>query len=168
MITQERLKELLDYNPENGVFVRKKTVTYNAKAGDVAGTLDKSTGYLRFHIDGKHYYCHRMAWLYVYGILPLMQIDHINGIRTDNRLFNLREASNYENCLNNSLRSNNTSGYIGVSYSKLHKKWESYITSNKKRMHLGLFDDPVEAHKAYVEAKEKLHYFQPKLRKTAA
>ena len=168
MITQERLHELFDYDASTGNFIRKTNVTYNAKIGDVAGCKDHSTGYLRLRIDGKAYYCHRLAWFYVHGSLPAMQIDHINGNRTDNRIENLREASNYENCLNNSLRTNNTSGYIGVSWSKNMKKWESYITSNQKRIKLGYFDDPEKAHQAYVEAKQKLHHFQQKLRPNAA
>ena len=93
MITQYRLKELLDYNPETWIFIWKRT---NA----IAGHADKINGYVVIWIDKKKYRAHRLVWLYMYWKFPEQLIDHINGIKTDNRLVNLRDISNRDNLQN--------------------------------------------------------------------
>ena len=156
MLTQERLKELLDYDPETGVFVWKVNRGRTAKAGTPAGNKNHD-GYNRIMVDGKHYMAHRLAWFYVYGVWPANELDHINRERGDNKISNLRKASRLENMWNRARHSNNTSGYAGVSWSKLHNKWRADIQVNGKGKHLGLFNTPEEAHTAYLAAKEELH-----------
>lgn len=85
------------------------------------------------------------------------EVDHINGIRSDKRWVNLRDATRGENMCNFLQRSNNRSGYKGVCWHKHTGKWVAQISLNKKVQHLGLFDDPVKAHVVYVEAAKRLH-----------
>lgn len=153
MLTQERLKELLDYNPETGVFVWRVSKG-TRKAGRVAGAVN-ITGYVDIAIDGKKHRAHRLAWLYTYGCWPNKDIDHINRIRTDNRIENLRDTDKNE--WNRDKQVNNTSGYTGVSWHKWTKKWIAKIKVYGKNTHLGLFDTPEAANAAYMAAKEKLH-----------
>ena len=148
-LTQDRLKELLNYNPDTGVFVWKvdrKAV----KAGDVAGKRHHS-GYWNLFVDGKWLMAHRAAWLYVHGVWPDGDIDHINRIRDDNRLCNLRTANRAENCQNQPTSRNNRSGVTGVLWHKAAKKWVAQINIDRKLRHLGVFETKelaVEARKA--------------------
>ena len=159
MLTQERLKELLDYDPETGVFTWKSIVFgSHMKVGSVAGSM-YSNGYLRIKINGKDYRAHRLAWLYMYGCWPTNQIDHINRVRDDNRIANLREATNKENQWNRGKQKSSTSGFTGVSWHKKSGKWQSRIAVNKKVIQLGVFNTPEEAHAAYVRAKAEHHKF---------
>ena len=162
MITQSRLKELLHYDPETGVFtwaVRRNGI----RNGGVAGGLD-AKGYRKIGVDGRLYLAHRLAWLYVHGVWPQAQMDHRNGVHDDNRISNLREATNAQNSQNRALHANNTSGFPGVTWFWQRRKWMSQITFDGKRKGLGYFDDPEEAHEAYLAAKARLHAFQPTVR----
>jgi len=143
MITQERLKELLHYDPDTGVF-RWKVNRGGVKAGDVAGSID-GHGYLRIRMDGKIYSAHRLAWLYVYGEFPPNLIDHINGVITDNRISNLRPASRKQNGENLSLRPKNISGYRGVYWHKRLRKWRATVRHSYREYYLGYFDTAEEA-----------------------
>jgi len=145
MITQARLKELLSYDPDSGIFTWKINRTGAAKAGSVAGNLNSSTGYIHIKIDGKAYQAHRLAWLYIYGYLPENQIDHLNGIRDDNRITNLREVSRVCNMQNQKTRSDNRSGFAGVYWDKQHRKWKAYITIQGKVHSLGYYDTALDA-----------------------
>lgn len=138
MITQERLKHLVRYNPETGVFTALKSRGVNVKCGDVLGTLNK--GYLRFAIDGKNYPAHRLAFLYVYGVSP-KEIDHINGIKNDNRIINLRKCTRSQNTGNTGLRSTNTSGERGVYWDKSREKWYVQVCINGNKKQFGRFTD---------------------------
>lgn len=149
MITQERLKELLDYDPKTGVFVRKVDIRGGAKTGDRAGSLNKHLGYIQINVDGKKYFAHRLAWLYVYGCWPKDTIDHINRQRADNRIENLREATVQQQNFN--------VGAKGCHLHKPSKKWMAQIMSNGKRKYLGYFDTETEAMAAYFTAKKQLH-----------
>ena len=91
-LSRKRLRELFDYNSDSGLFVRKITVSANATKGRIAGCPAKN-GYLRIRIDGRYYYSHRLAWLYQFGEWPSEDLDHINGVRDDNLIANLRCAS---------------------------------------------------------------------------
>lgn len=160
-LTQERLKELLHYDPETGLFTWRIRVAYRAHIGDVACS-QPHRGYTYIMIDGSRIGTHRFAWLYMFGIWPKDQIDHINGVRDDNRICNLREATNTENQQNRGISKRNTSGYAGVSF--FSGAWYARIRVNRKRIHLGCFPTPELAHEAYKQAKSELHMFCPVLR----
>lgn len=159
MLTQSELMEILNYDPNTGEFIwkiHKKGIKDSLIAGSI-----KSTGYIDIVYNKNINKAHRLAWLYMTGNWPTKHIDHINGIRNDNRWCNLREASFAENAQNKAMSKNNTSGYTGVSWRKSRNKWQAMIFINKKRIHLGTFDDPYEAHMAYLDAKSRLHTFNP-------
>lgn len=156
MITQKRLKDVLEYDADTGVFTwrfgRPK-----AKAGSIAGGKNWK-GYWLICVDGKRYRAHRLAWLYVYGLMPKHQIDHINHDKFDNRIENLREVTNAENHKNVKLASNNKSGYSGVSFCKLKQKWTARIKDGAVYRNLGYFVDKMDAVSARDAAKIKLGY----------
>ena len=137
MITYERLKELLHYSPDSGIFTWKLSTARCIKPGDIAGC--KSLGYIRIRIDGKIYQAHRLAWLYHYGEWPKYGLDHINRIKDDNRIENLRDVDQYENMRNTGNPSDNTSGIKGISWHKKANKWMARIAVNGKDKHLGLY-----------------------------
>ena len=155
-ITQERLKELLHYDPLTGLFTRSVYRSPNAKAGDVAGG-DNGRGYIKINVDGVSHYAHRLVWLYVHGKFPDKNIDHINGNTFDNRVSNLRDVQQGINLQNQKqARSDNKScGLLGVSRDK--SKWSAQISTDKKLTHLGNFPTPELAHEAYLAAKRQHH-----------
>ena len=154
ILTQVELKRQLSYDSETGVFVRLVSNTNAVKVGEVSGSL--SHGYLRVMVNSIAYEAHRLAWFYAYGEWVEM-IDHINGIKHDNRLCNLRSANYLNNNRNAGMRKDNASGYKGVSYRKDIGKWRAQYNYNKKRTHLGFFDTALEASLVY-ERYAKLHY----------
>lgn len=159
-LTSRRLGEVLSYEPESGLFFWRQRTSNRVKVGDIAGRAN-GNGYVRISIDGVSYYAHRLAWLAVHGEMPAGEIDHRDGNRSNNRLENLRPASHDQNSQNQPLRSTNTSGRHGVSWSAPHQKWAAYINLEGRKRHLGLFTDLDSAAKAYLEAKAQLHRFQP-------
>lgn len=158
MLTQGRLKELLHYDHETGVFTWVVKKGSRATKGSVAGWVDKD-GYICITVDKRKYKSHRLAWLYVYGEWPISQIDHINRSTGDNRLSNLREATGLLNQQNRKTPSSNTSGHTGVNWHKASSKWIARITVNYKMVYLGVFEEINDAIKCYAEAKQKLHTF---------
>jgi hypothetical protein len=154
-ITQERLKSLLHYEPETGVFTHL-TKTKNKQIGDEAGSIPKH-GYRQICVDGKLYYAHRLAFLYMTGAFPTQFVDHINHKPADNRWCNLRPASQVENHYNRSLSSNNKSGIKGVIWNVHQQKWLAYITANYVRYHLGSFSTKEEAAEAVAAKRIELH-----------
>ena len=159
MITQERLKELLHYCPETGIFTWKIKRSNRIKVGDVAGGLN-NMGYIRIRAGSSQQYAHRLAFLYVEGVMPEEPIDHINGNRSDNRLGNLRRVSNTDNQRNSSLSRRNKSGFTGVHWAKHVKKWEASIRINRRTIHLGLFNDIDGAIEARKEANIKYGFHE--------
>lgn len=157
-LTVEALKNALSYDPDTGVFIRKKSGG-GIRAGEVAGVTDYTTGYRKIGVEGRQYYAHRLAWLYMTGRWPQAMVDHRNAIKTDNRWLNLRAATDYQNKLNQKIRKHNQSGWKGVKRHKECKslRWDARIRFNKVEHYLGLFDCPVAAHLAYVVAADKLH-----------
>jgi hypothetical protein len=153
MIVQERVTELLEYR--DGDLFWKRRMSGSAGKGDIAGCVRKD-GYRVVRIDGKLYLAHRLVWLIHHGCIPPM-LDHINMDRTNNRIENLREASNAENMCNSLARSTNTSGVKGVSWFKPIKKWAAVIGIPGKSIHLGYFNDISEAEQAMRTAREKYH-----------
>lgn len=157
MITQERLKELFHYDSGTGIFTRKVQTSSRAKIGMVVGCPDRH-GHLLCRVDGKRYSLHRLAWLYVTGEFPVMEIDHISGEKSDNRFLNLREADrslNMQNIIRAS--SNNKTGLLGVVSTRNPRTFLARIRVNGRNMHLGSFRTPQEAHEAYVSAKRQFH-----------
>ncbi|MCZ4270939.1 HNH endonuclease [Maritalea porphyrae] len=153
-LTQTRLKELLHYCTDTGIFNRRVSLRGHANEGDVAGHKDRR-GYIRITIDDRRYLAHRLAWLYAYGEMPSAYLDHINGIQDDNRIENLREATVFENARNTRLRKNNTSGFKGVYLARDKRMWCAGIKICGKKVHLGTFNTPEDAHKAYCDAARK-------------
>lgn len=151
-ISQDDLKKLVSYDADTGKF------TLTESGLPVKETKD-SKGYVIVSINRRTYSAHRLAWLYVHGRLPKEQIDHINRIKDDNRLVNLREATNAQNAQNRDLYSTNSSGYVGVSFNKKSQKYEAYITLNGKRYRLGHHELAEDAANAYKQAKDCLHTF---------
>lgn len=149
-----RLKELLEYEPETGVFRQKlRRKGSGLRPGEVAGGLSDQ-GYVLIGIDYKKYRAHRLAWLWMTGEWP-DGIDHINGDRTDNRWCNLRVADQSHNTANSKLSRASTTGLKGVS--RFRDKWQAGITKNRVRRALGLFETPEEAHAAYCKAARELY-----------
>lgn len=160
--SKEELEKLLDYSPDSGKFVWKerplnmfpsapKGKTWNVQfAGKEAFTVKNGNGYLCGYINYQKLYAHRVAWKIVNGDEP-DQIDHVNGVRDDNSIGNLRAATFFVNAKNTSKRADNTSGTTGVTWVKVSKKWKAFLNSGRKHYILGMFDafeDAVAARKA--------------------
>lgn len=153
MLTQAKLKELLDYDPDTGVFTRKTTPKKGLwEKGQPAGSVNKVNGYTEVWVDGKSYTGHRLAFLYMTGAFPERNVDHLNLNRSDNRWCNLRPATQLQNTWNIPKSKANTSGFKGVSLRKDTLKWASRIKANGRYLSLGCFDSPEEAAKAYARA----------------
>lgn len=150
MLTQQRLKELFYYDENCGEFIRLQRTSNSVHVGDVAGTVN-FYGYKQIRINQKIYKNHRLAWLYVYGVMPELDIDHINGNKKDNRIKNLRLVTVSQNLQNSKKRCDNTSGYKGVSLHKKTGKWTARIKIHNKYKHLGLFTSKEAAYKTYVQ-----------------
>jgi hypothetical protein len=153
--SQSELKTLLDYNPDTGIFTWKIN-TKRTKIGDVSGYVDLN-GYAIIRLNNKLYKAHRLAWLYVHNKIPDEYIDHINGIKSDNRICNLREANRYENQFNTKLNIRNISGAKGVSWNSQLKKWKVCLNINKQQKHFGYFENLELASLVATEAKIKFH-----------
>lgn len=159
-MTQEKLMELLSYDPETGLFFNKVWRSSNATPGSVAGSV-QNKGYIMIWIEGRRYMAHRLAWLYIHGEWPDKTLDHINGVKTDNRIANLRLADNSENKQNVPPTSANTSGIVGVMWHKKTKKWQAQITIKKRTIYLGLFSIFSEAVAARYAAEKLYHTHSP-------
>lgn len=164
-LTQEKLKELLYYDPETGIFTWKerqwltgKQKAFNTRfAGKEAGCFS-GYGYKVIRLDDVLYFSHRLAWLYMYGTFPALQIDHIDNNRENNKLLNLRKATNGQNSQNLKFakKSNKSSGLLGVFTNKSGCIY-SRIRTNNVIKYLGCFKTKEQAHEAYINEKRKLH-----------
>ena len=151
-LQHDRLIEMLSYDPEIGVFFRKQSVR-GVKKGAQAGHVMRK-GYRQLMLDGVFYLEHRLAWFYVYKKWPDFQIDHINEVKTDNRILNLRDVCQTKNLLNQSKpQKNNTSGFRGVSFQRKTGKYRAQLMIEGKQHHLGEFETSVQAYQAYLSAK---------------
>lgn len=140
-ITNSELQKLLTYHKDTGLFVWNIIGGTNRHQGNTAGKL-KRDGYVYIKINKRSYLAHRLAWLYMHNQFPCNQIDHINGIKSDNRLCNLRDVSCSANQLNRKTHNrNNKSGIRGVYKIAKTNKWRACITVNKVAYSLGSFCD---------------------------
>ncbi|AOG25256.1 HNH endonuclease signature motif containing protein [Acidovorax sp. RAC01] len=159
-LTAQRLRELLNYDPETGIFTWKVNAGRwgRIKAGTETGSPDL-TGHLRIQVDGTLYYAHRLAWLMQTGAWPLGDVDHMDGVPGNNRWRNLRDVPHQTNAENRrKAHRNKQSGLpMGVSIDKRDGGIRADITVNGRARSLGRFDDPEQAHAAYLKAKRELH-----------
>lgn len=160
LVSLQRLRQVLDYNPATGAFIWSETLSSRAPAGSRAGSLD-SQGRIQIRIDGRAYRAHRLAWLLITGDWPTREIDHRNGACADNRFDNLRDVGHRVN-LENQRRPKKTNalGLLGVSpYQKRGGKryFRARITVLGKAQTLGYFKTPEAAHAAYLSAKRAQH-----------
>jgi hypothetical protein len=157
MITHERLKELVNYDPETGYF----TWAFGrpgASKGGRCGSVNKGNGYMEITLDRKSYTAHRLAYHYMTGHTPGNEIDHINHVTNDNRWINLRPATRKENGRNKGLHKNNKSGFCGVSWIKSIKKWYANIEVNGKAINLGHYDLIIDAVIARMRANKRYRF----------
>lgn len=155
MITQEELRELLQYNPDTGVFTRVQPRARKHKKGDLAGTIT-TDGYVHIEINGRTYKAHRLAWLYVTGEWPKGLLDHKDGAKDNNAWGNLREASRSLNGQNQTkAHAHSKTGILGVTPRR--GKFVSTINIEGRNKMLGTFDDAELAELVYLEAKAKFH-----------
>lgn len=157
MLTQERLKEVLSYNPNTGIFIWKQSLSNNVKINSDAGTFSAKR-YIVIGIDSKMYLAHRLVFLYMEGYFPEYDVDHINRNKSDNRWVNLRHVSRQCNIRNGRVRCNNTSGITGVSERKRNGKWRATIEANSKSIALGDFTDIKDAVQARWDAEVKYDF----------
>lgn len=153
-ITTEQLRQILNYNPETGEFFWR-VGGRGWRAGSVAGTI-RSDGYVKITIGGQRYYAHRLAWLYMYGEVSAATIDHIDMNPSNNKISNLRQATHSENKWNTRKRRDNTSGFKGVRWHQVHKKWYARITYLGKEFFIGHFDTAEQASTAYNDKAREL------------
>lgn len=162
MLTQETLKSLLHYNPETGIFTKPAYIGSQGRhfGGQVRGHTRKD-GYICIHINGKSHLSHRLAWLYVHGYTPDFFIDHIDHVKSNNSIANLRECSRAENYQNQikPKSHNKSSQYLGVTFDKKNNKFRAQIGLNGKNIKLGRFNTEEEAYQAYVAKKNEIHPF---------
>lgn len=117
----------------------------------------ESRGYRQIYVKGKRYMAHRLAWMIINGAFPENQIDHINRVRDDNRISNLREATPTQNSYNTKIRKDNTSGIRGVGWYPKYNKWRAYINDKGKNVTIGYFSDKTSAERAVMSKRKILH-----------
>lgn len=161
-ITRDRLKKLLFYDPDTGIFLWETRTGKRGKPGEVAGCVINITGYIQIRIDSKNYFAHRLAWFYMTGKWPTYMIDHINDDnnpesvnRADNRWCNLREVDNRGNQSNRKIHREGR--LVGAYYNKIKQKWVSQIGIDGKRKHLGYYETEQEASDVYQKALTELN-----------
>ncbi len=160
-MNQQQLKELLHYCPETGIFTRLQSMGRH-KAGAVAGSKPGRTcKYVAIHLAGRRYVAQRLAWLYMYGEWPSGDLDHINRIKTDNRISNLRQVTRAQNMQNVLRHKHNTSGHKGINWIERLKKWRVYLFVQYKQIHVGVFSNFDDAVAAYRAAAAQYHTHNP-------
>ncbi len=157
-LTAERVRELLNYDPDTGIFIRRIGAG-SYKAGVVAGSNPKHNGgYIKIGIGGKLRWAHRLAWLYMHGEWPKHQIDHIDGNPSNNRIANLRDVPKFINMQNvRKARSDNAVGLLGVHCRARYGQYLAAINIRGHRMFLGSYATAAAAHAAYMRAKRRFH-----------
>ena len=165
MITIDRVNQLLSYDATSGILTWIKSRGTVKNGTSVSHTNGR--GYVAIGIDYESHLVHRIAWMLFYGEIPVGEIDHINGVKTDNRISNLRLATRSINTFNISQRKDNSSGYVGVRWHPNDKRYSATISKNKKRFYLGYFKD-FESAVAARKSKEAELFGDTNIRRMAA
>lgn len=161
-LTAARLRDLLHYDPKTGNFVWRVKHGRKVVPGKTAGCLESTRGYVVIRIDGKGYKAHRLAFLYQTGEMPTAQIDHRDGVKTNNSWDNLRPATVAENGRNRRPGDGNTSGVCGVLWRADKSKWRATIKKHGCLQHLGYFTDLSDAIEARRTAElQQFEQFSP-------
>ncbi|MFA5898014.1 MAG: HNH endonuclease [Hyphomicrobium sp.] len=153
-IDAARLREVLEYSEDTGVFTWKLAHARHRRPGAVAGCSRKD-GRRLIQLFGRRYLSSRLAWIYVHGTPPQGEVDHANRDKSDDRMCNLRVATRSENCRN--MKSANASGFRGVCLVAGQARWRAKIRVNGSMKHLGCFDSPEKASEAYRSAAAIYH-----------
>lgn len=171
VITHARLHDLLDYIPSLGRFVWKArpvgtfkteghSKRWHGRFTDKQAGSQSGSGYRKIQIDNRHYLEHRLVWMYFHKTFPEMEIDHINGDKTDNRIENLRHVSSVKNNQNKKLPFHNTSGVIGVAPARSRDKWLAHIKVGDENIYLGTYET-IELAAAARRGAEKVAGYHP-------
>jgi hypothetical protein len=146
----EDVRRILDYDPRTGILVWRAKINIHAKiiVGNIAGTLDPS-GYIYITIRNRKYRAHRLAWFWTHGVWPKDQIDHVNGIASDNRIANLREATTAQNSHNRKNGKTNKTGYTGIRFIEKRNVYVAVSVTNGVSKYLGSFETAEAASAAY-------------------
>jgi len=155
-LTQQRLHEVLRYDPDTGEFRWRVRIRPNIQAGDIAGTRMRSDWWA-IHLGGHVYRAHQLAWFYMKGEWGRPVIDHRDGNPLNNRWNNLRLSTRSENCANRRRDITNTSGFKGVSFDRRRGNWIARIMKESRNYFLGRFATAEEAHEAYGAAARLLY-----------
>ena len=153
-ITQAELLELFEYNPDTGSLINLTRRSHRIKVGEEAGTL-RQDGYIGIQVNNMFTMAHRIIWCMVHGAFPEHELDHINHVRNDNRLCNLKEATSKENLRNQKKRYDNASGTTGVYWVPSRKRWVAYITVDYVKRNLGRYKDIEDAIAARAAAENE-------------
>lgn len=154
--TPEELNYRFRYDALSGLLYLKNPASRKTKIGEICGTRTYA-GYVQVSINNKHFLAHRVIWAMVYGAWPKGSLDHINGVRDDNTLTNLRAATCSENVWNQRVNKRNKSGVKGVYWAAKSKKWQAAMNVGGKFYNIGLFKALADAEAATRAAREKLH-----------
>lgn len=152
-LSRDQIEEALSYNRDTGDFTWVKPSGRRAKVGSRAGSLWPS-GYIGIGFMGKRILAHRLAWFIHTGGWPVDDVDHINGVKTDNRICNLRAASRSQNMANTRRTARNTSGVKGVHWCSRSQRWIARIMKDGKQIHFGAFKELPDAAEAYATGSE--------------
>lgn len=153
--TQSRLHELFHYSPSTGVFRRKVRTSNSTYVGDIAGGLSAS-GYEQIRVDAVYYRAHRLAWMYIYGEDPgALDVDHINGDRADNSIWNLQLLPHKQNATRLHMMKGGTSQFRGVYMSA--GKWKANVRANGHLHYFGRYDSELDAAWAAYHGAQRLH-----------
>lgn len=154
ILTQKILKEKLIYNPVSGRFTWVKS---NSRSKGAISGWQEPGRYTRVNIAGKLYYAHRLAFLYMTGVFPVADIDHINGNKSDNRWGNLRQATRSQNLVHRRVRKDNVLGIKGVAFAKDRSKFRAKVWENGKTKYIGQFDTVELAEACYQKHASTMH-----------